>query len=278
MTQETAAMTTTTLARPASILTADQLRRVAPSIFAESPWGRMSHRYRMVPTIEVVAMLADRGFRPVLAKQSRSRVEGKGDFTRHLIRFRHDDHMGESAGAEVPELVLTNSHDGTSAYRFMSGVFRLVCSNGLTVQSADFGSISVRHSGGRDFEQRVIDATCEVIEDAPRTLEKIEGWKAIELAGPQREAFASAVLEARDATVEVSPADVLAPRRGADRRPDLWTTANVLQENVIKGGVQGVSATTGRRMRTRAVSSVAEDVRLNRALWALTERMAELSQ
>jgi hypothetical protein len=79
---------TTELARPASNLTADRLRHVAPSILAASPWERMRHRYRMVPTIEVVGMLAERGFRPVLAKQSRSQVEGKEDFTRHLVRFR----------------------------------------------------------------------------------------------------------------------------------------------------------------------------------------------
>ena len=259
-----------------AILDHDTLRRLAPSIFADSPWEGMSRRYRMVPTIEVVGMPADRGFRPVRAGQSRSRIAGKGDFTRHLIRSRHDGYLGHAAGAEVPELVLTNSHDGTSAYRFMSGIFRLVCSNGLVVQSSDFGSIGVRHSGGADFERRVIDATYEVIEDAPRTLEKIEAWKAIELTPPQREAFARTAIEVREATVEITPAQVLAPRRGKDRRPDLWTTANVIQESIIRGGVRGVSATTGRRMRTRAVASVAEDVRLNRALWALTERMAEL--
>ena len=118
----------------------------------------------------------------------------------------------------------------------------------------------------------------EVIEDAPRTLEKIEGWKAIELTGPQREAFASAVAEVRDATVKVEPRQLLAPRRAEDRKPDLWSTANVVQENLMKGGIRGVSGTTGRRIRTRGVSSVAEDVRLNRALWTLTERMAELAR
>ncbi len=268
--------TTTSLARPASILTPDQLRRLAPSIFAESPWERMSHRYRMVPTIEVVGMVADRGFWPVRAQRSRSRIEGKGDFTRHLMRFRHDQYMGAAAGAELPELVLTNSHDGTSAYQFMSGILRLVCSNGLTVQSADFGSIKVRHSGGRAFRERVIEATCQVIEDAPRTLAKVEAWKRIEFSHPQREAFAATVSEARDATVEVEPRQLLFSRRSEDRKPDLWTTVNVIQENVIKGGVRGDSEKTGRRMKTRAVGSVAEDVRLNRASWALTERVAEL--
>src|SRR4051794_23840052 len=137
-------MHTATTTAAARTLDDDQLRRLAPSIFAASPWGRMSGRYRMVPTIEVVGLLRDKGFLPVRAEQSRTRIEGKGDFTRHLIRFRHGDHLSPLAvGAEVPELVLTNSHDGTSAYRFMAGVFRLVCSNGMVVQSADHGSLSV---------------------------------------------------------------------------------------------------------------------------------------
>jgi hypothetical protein len=54
----------------------------------------------------------------------------KGAFARHLLRFRHADHLSAPAvGGEVPELVLLNSHDGTSAYKFLTGIFRLVCSN-----------------------------------------------------------------------------------------------------------------------------------------------------
>jgi hypothetical protein len=74
------------------------------------------------------------GRRPeqALAEQSRTRIPGKGDFTLHMVRFRHAEHLSPLAvGAEVPELVLVNSHDGASAYKFMAGVFRLVCSNGV---------------------------------------------------------------------------------------------------------------------------------------------------
>src|SRR6476469_6888602 len=111
----------------ASTLDDDQLRRTAPSVFAVNPWDRMSGRYRMVPTIEVVGMLRDKGFHPVRAEQSRARIDGKGAFTRHLLRFRHADHLSPlTVGAEVPELVMVNSHDGTSAYRFLAGIFRLV--------------------------------------------------------------------------------------------------------------------------------------------------------
>jgi hypothetical protein len=257
------------------ILDETQLRRVAPSIFASSPWGGMSDRYRMVPTIEVVGMLRDKGFLPVRAEQSRTRLEGKESFTRHMIRFRHADHLRHTTvGSEIPELVLSNSHDGTAAYRFMAGIFRLVCGNGMVVQSADFGGVSVKHAGGPDFAKRVIDATCEVIDVTPRTMAKIETWKQIELTQPQREVFATAALELK-ANKAITPAQLLAPRRSEDRKPDLWTTASVIQEHVIRGGDRG-RGSTGRRMTTRPVKSVGEDLRLNRALWTLTERLAEI--
>ena len=266
-------MTTTTLARP---LDDDQLRRLAPSIFAAAPWGRMSGRYRMVPTIEVVGMLRDRDFLPVRAEQGRTRIEGKGDFTRHMIRFRHADDLSPLVvGAEVPEVILVNSHDGTSAYRFMAGIFRLVCSNGMVVQSSDHGSISVRHSGGSDFQDRVIDATFRIMDEAPRTLANIETWKGIELSPPQREAFAAAALELKGPEQPITPARLLAPRRAEDRSLDLWTTASVVQEHLLRGGDRG-RASTGRRTTTRPVKSVGEDLRLNRALWTLTEKLAAL--
>jgi hypothetical protein len=144
----------------------------------------------------------------------------------------------------------------------------------MVVQSSDHGSISVRHSGGGDFQNRVIDATFQLMEDAPRTLEKIETWKQIELAPLQREAFATAALELKP-TKAVTPSQLLVPRRSEDRAADLWTTTSVVQEHLLRGGDRG-RTTTGRRTTTRPVKSVGEDLRLNRALWTLTERLAEL--
>jgi hypothetical protein len=84
------ALTNPTAART---LDDDQLRRLVPSVFAPAPWGGMSGRYRMVPTIEVVGMLRDRGFWPVRAEQSRARTPDRRDVTRHLLRFRHADYL-----------------------------------------------------------------------------------------------------------------------------------------------------------------------------------------
>jgi len=235
----------------------------------------MSGRYRMVPTIEVVDILRERGFVPVRAEQSRTRIPGKGEFSRHLIRFRHAGHLTPAAlGEELPELVLANSHDGTSAYRFMAGIFRLVCSNGLIVQSADFGSISVKHSGGRDFHDRILEATFQVARDTPRTMGQIEEWKGITLTRSRQLAFADAAMELKP-NPSIKPAFLLTARReedftAHDASRDLWRTFNVIQENLIRGGLQGTNA-RGRRIRTRPIRSVAADIAVNRALWTLAE-------
>jgi hypothetical protein len=63
-------------------------------------------------------------------------------------------------------------------------------------------------------------------------------------------------------------------RRPEDRKADLGTTTSVVQEHLLRGGDRG-RASTGRRTTTRPVESVGEDLRLNRALWTLTEKLAE---
>jgi hypothetical protein len=260
-----------------TILTNDQLRHSVPSVFATQPWHRMSERYRHVPTIEVVNMLRDRGFHPVKAMQSRSRIEGKEAFTKHMLRFRHADFLSPVAvGTDLPEVILTNSHDGSAAYRLMAGIFRLVCSNGMIVASADFGSISVKHAGGADFRSRILDATFRIAEETPRAIERIETWKGIELSQPQREAFATAALTLKDSATITAP-QLLAPRRDEDKSPDLWTTTNVIQGHLVQGGDEGRSA-RGRRTRTRPIKSVDADIRTNRALWVLAEEMAKLAR
>jgi hypothetical protein len=261
-------------------LNTNALRLHAPSIFATSPWDTMSNRYRFVPTIDVLNTLADHGFYPVKAAQSRTRIPGKGNFTRHMVRLRHENYLTPTAvGDEVPEVVLVNSHDGTSAYKFLSGIFCLVCSNGMIVCAEDMGSVSVRHQGGQDaedFSTRVIDATFQVVDGASKAMERIGEWKQIELSDPQRTAFATAALELRgEAAVQnFRPTDLLRPRRYEDNGKSLWTTVNVVQEHLTKGGDTGLTP-KGRRTRTRPVKSVTEDVRLNKAIWTLAEQLAK---
>lgn len=265
-----------TARRSVSPLTDDQIRRAAPSVFATEPWTGVSARYRFIPTSEVVDMLREQNFLPIMAKQSRTRIPGKGDFTKHMIKFRHADMLNtlNVVGDEIPELLLVNSADRSSAYKFLSGIFRLICENGMIVMSDNFGEFKVRHTGDVDLKSQVIDASFQVMEAAPKAMDQINTWRSIELSPPQRLAFAESAKELID-NDNIKATQLIAPRRAADAKPDLYSTFNVVQENLTKGGLRTYTP-SGRRSTTRPIKDIGKDVRLNRALWSLTEKMAEL--
>lgn len=264
-------------------LTDDVLRQRAPSIFALEAWQNMSAKYRFVPTIDVVNKMRDEGFVPMSAMQGRTRIPGKSAFTRHMIRFRRiqDVEAMDKVGAECLEICVANAHDGTSSYQVDAGVFRLVCLNGMMVSAGDLQCIRSRHSGAADLPAQVIDASFEIIEQAPAIMGAIADMRATKLDSATQEAFATAALELRESPLVVSPRHALQPRRPEDRNEpngqrDLWRTFNVVQEHIIRGGVPAYNA-NNRRMHTRAVTSVGEDIRLNRALWRLADEMRKIT-
>lgn len=59
---------------------------------------------------------------------------------------------------------------------------------------------------------------------------------------------------------------VLQPRRWEDKKDDLWTVYQRLQENLIKGGLSGRSA-KGKWLCTRSLNGIDGDIKLNKALW-----------
>jgi hypothetical protein len=261
-------------------LSNEQLHSVAPSIFAAHPWERVSERYTFIPTISVINALREEGFMPVTAMQSKARIAGKGDFTKHLIRFRRAQDLEVVKEQELPEIVLVNSHDRSSSYQLSAGIFRLVCSNGMIVKSSDFGEIKIQHSG--NIIGHVIEGSYRIIEDMPKVIGSMEAMKSIQLTEQQQHAFAKAALELRypsddagNSKSPIIPDQLLTVRRYADHNPTLWNTFQRVQENFIKGGLRGTGS-TGKRMTTRSIKSVTEDVRLNKALWVLAEEMAAL--
>ena len=263
-------------------LTDNQLRAAVPSIFATEAHESRSDRFVAVPTIDVLSGLRKEGFDPFFAQQANTRIEGKAEFTKHMLRLRHRSIT--NAEGEAFEIILVNANDGTSSYQMVPGFFRFVCANGLMVGDS-FNEVRVRHSG--DAVHEVIEGAYTVLEDAPLVAEQVEAFKGITLSEAERKVFAEVVHELRFPKAhkeDGKPAPVQADallhtRRNADRLSDLWTVGNVLQENVIKGGLRGrVKDANGRtrRQRTRGVKGIDQTKSLNRAIWSLTEKMAEL--
>ncbi|MBE2966598.1 DUF945 domain-containing protein [Burkholderia cepacia] len=258
-------------------LSDDQIRRVAPSIFAGGKHESRSERYTYIPTIDVLRGLRNEGFQPFMICQTRVRDSGKREFTKHMLRLRHADQI---TGEEADEIVLLNSHDGTSSYQMLAGTFRFVCQNGM-VAGENIADIRVPHKG--NVVQNVINGAFDVLDGFELIREQKDGMRSVTLDRDEQHAFARSALALRydptdaeaDAQAPVSESQLLAPRRFEDRRDDLWTVFNRVQENLTKGGLHGRSR-SGRAMSTRPITGIDQNVKLNRALWMLADAMRRM--
>ncbi len=270
--------------RASRALSVDDLRRVAPSVFADQARPGVSSRYTFVSTAQVVDLLRGEGWEPVRANQQRVRLPERQGFQMHELRFARRDDLDKSlfeVGDVRPELVLQNAHDGTRAYRIDAGLYRLVCRNGLVVADAHFAHVAIRHFDGT--AEKFAVAAQSVAENTPRVLETIARWQSVQLTPLTRHNFAQRAAALRwDAEQPVTrllgPDELLKPLRYGDDKPDLWTTFNVVQEHLLRGGDRylGYTANMGiRRNTTRPVGSLTAGQRINKALWQIAEEFSQ---
>lgn len=235
----------------------------------------VSDSYAFVPTSRMTEILADHGWHPVGAKETRVRAEENRGFQKHEIRFgRQEDGLVKVRDAR-PEIRLLNSHGGASSFQLWAGILELVCLNGLVAWSETMREVRIRHSGfAVDLAEQGIR---EITSALPRALARREQMQTLQLTEGERSAFAEAAVAVRwgNEVAPVAPSQLLVPTRYEQRTSTLWDTFNTVQERLIRGGVRGRNA-QNRRMTTRAVAGVTEDLRINQGLWILADRMATM--
>lgn len=101
--------------------------------------------------------------------------------------------------------------------------------------------------------------------------------KSIQLTLPEQRLLGATALELKydGKPAPITPEQIINPRRVLDKGQDLWTTFNVVQENVIQGGIRGRTE-KGKPTRTREVTGIDGDIKLNQALWKMAEEFAKL--
>lgn len=253
----------------------EALYRHVPSVFAREAHDSRSDRYVYVPTIEIVEGLRKEGWFPFFAVQSVPRDGSRHGHAKHMLRLRRDDGIGKPEAAEV---IIVNSHDGTSAYQMFAGMLRFVCTNSM-IAGERFEEVRVPHKGG--IQDQIIKGVYTVAEDFPRLIDATETMKETRLSQDEQRVLAEASLVARYGEDEspVRPDQIIAPRRREDVGQSLWSTFNVIQENMIRGGLEGRRTNAEGRIRrnqTRAINGIDQNVGLNRALWTLAEGMQRL--
>jgi hypothetical protein len=249
-----------------NILSPETLRERVPAAFAAGAHERTSSAYTFISTARVLDALSLAGFLPVEAREAaraRSPVHAQ-----HLIRLRRRYETVQLRDG-IPEIVFLNSHDGTSAYQLRVGLFRVVCTNGLIVSAGVFPVWRVMHRG--DVVADVVAAALKISERFEVLAAAVERMERTKLDRLQQLDFATEALALRfpkELPETLEPARFLVPRRSEDLGNDLWRTFNVVQENVVRGGILRRTA-SNRLRRTRRINGIQEDVRLNSALWDL---------
>ena len=266
----------------------DTLKALVPSIFELTPSARVSERYAAIPTITVLEALRSEGWMITKAQQSKSKLDTTA---KHLIRLRHQNTKPILDGV-FPEIVLVNSHDGSSSYQLRAGVYRLVCLNGMVVGSDQFCE-RVRHFG-KNVPELVAASANKILAELPIIGEKIIELHETPATRMGNRVFAMAAVDARmndPMPVEAQQAEVervehtgtyrgvdirylTAPRRVEDQPMTLWNTFNILQEKLINGGVRGGAS----RRRMVGIKSVERNVALNSDLWRIAENVAQMTR
>jgi hypothetical protein len=242
--------------------------------------GSTSGKYQFISTHEIIDVLAGHGWMPSAVQESRVIKAEKQGFQKHLVRFRKTDLMS----AEVaPEIVLYNSHDATSSIQFSAGLFRFICLNGMVVGDSLTPTFKINHRGYT--AEKVNDALSYMVNQLPDLTNTVETFRAIELTPDEQGIYAVSAGQLKydpDKAV-VDTRTLLRPYRREDTDNSLWTTFNRVQENMLKGRIRIYKVDketkkpdhwTGRK--ARKVNNVSENIKLNKALWELTSKMAEL--
>ena len=264
------------------------------SVMAIGGNSKCSDKYQPINTYHLVKLLEKENWFPVLAQENRVNKEDLNGFQKHMIRFRSKDAQALTKLNDLSaEIILTNSHDRSSAYTIMAGFFRLVCLNGLIVSEANFGAIKIKHIGFNP--QDVVEASYKVIKEVPQLVDKVNLYRETMLSPKEREILAeSAILmkfdpsdedeiSVQDGFVKINDRAFATDRLLSSRRSEddasLWGTFNTIQEKFQKGNNFESTYRTNdegqviHRTKVKGLTSINENLRINKGLWHLMEQM-----
>ena len=268
-----------------NFMSIEDVKRACPAAFKDSPTNpKVSDKYVQANTATVISDLEKLGWYPVQAKQCRMKKNSSGIRSFHLIAFQNPDiyiekpdKNGGSTIDAYPRIILTNSHDGFNSFKFMAGLFRLVCSNGLVVGSDEFVDLAIRHINYNFDTLR--DVVKTAIDNIPNIVCKMNEMKKTILSEDEKKEIATSVVKIRKnipedekfSIDEDTIREILMPQRKEDKGDDLWSVFNVCQEKMIKGGYSAIGSNNKAR-KQRGITSIKRDVDCNQKLWDVVSR------
>ena len=242
----------------------------------ETPFETLSPRYRLYNTATIVERATELGLVPTAAFYQKAHKPNRGgdEVRKHCIRLAHRDDLGKVS--DRPEVVIINSHNGASALEIQMGIFRIVCANGLVLKGTNFGGDKFYHRG--KSMDMILDTLQSLIDRFGLARDYMKEFSGIRLSEPSRLDFATGARAIynrhQSAPRDIDPSKFLIPKRYEDTGDDLWRTFNVVQENIMKGGIElhGRDENHKRATKTRPIREVTQSKSINMDLWEMASK------
>lgn len=239
--------------------TLNSLRERVPAIFTKTPSPKVSNRYSFADSEYYLQKFIDADWFIHSARQV-----SKSEYAPHQVILRNKDIA--TVGDLLPQLIFTNSHNGIKKMTMDTGIYRLVCSNGLVVPTSITQSLSIKHIDlGDSTTDTIVNSFYEKI---PIIMNNIDRMRNKILTNDEIDNFTYNALQIRFINaVGININDVVKPSRIEDYSDDLWTVFNVVQEKLIRGGIQLPS-----KRHSRPINNFVNDNDINTKLWQLAEQ------
>ena len=245
-------------------LTPSQIKDLAPSVFSTNYASKLSSKYSFVPTEKVLEKFIDQGW-----DVSSVRQVGRGLHSAHEVRMSNTELP--QVGDSLVQAIVRNSHDGTKALTVGAGLYRLVCSNGLTVPTSVAREFTIRHKNiDLDDVRNITEGFAEML---PVLQTSVNKFQQRELKLDEAKDFMGKATLLRWGNGSIPSLDMnqlLIPNRDGDKGLSLWNVFNVAQEKLVRGGSQYRTG-TGRYNSVRQLRNFGSINRINTKLWELAE-------
>jgi len=245
------------------------MQATCPAIFASSPHSSRSDKYRFISTIDVLDALFDEGYHAYTCGQTTPRDTDRFGTAKHIVRMRKIT----TPGIDVKnEIVLKNAHNGESRSVLYAGVFRTVCMNGLI--AGDIAQeIGIRHTGTTVGDY--VEGAYEIIKQFDKVDDSRHAMEQTFLSTEDYKHFAEEALKLRWPDPETEHVDAsyfTYPNRQVDLKKDLFTMFNIIQENLLRGGIYGYTNKHNHK-KVRAITGIDQIISINKGLWTLADSM-----
>lgn len=225
-----------------------------------------SEKYRFISSNEIKTRLEFNGmtFSHLVENKIRKNKEKRQGYQKHTMIFD----TGISTDDGKLQLLVTNSHEGSSSLQFRLGFYRLICDNGLIVGTNVIPLIRVNHTekGLSELDEKI----AAVLNYADNALKSINLMKSKELSHDEINSFYSNVLKLRLPEKEVDGYKIEAARIDDDKT-DLFTVFNVAQERLLRTGFK--ATIDGKERKIRAITGHKQRIKVNQDLWDMAFKL-----